>query len=227
MFIKLDDIELIKKKDDNGDVGEIRSVHDVRISGRRHVVELRIPGAKHNIFQDMGREPITIAFDGRIVGKDAEGTVDLLEEKFEKNEALPFETDMASLKSVSEVVIAGIDIRFIGGIANAIDYSITLREHKPESKGGEGKGGEKAPSQKGGKEDAQKKMKEAREDSAKSSEGGAGSSKESSSSYEGAPPPPPPPEEKGAQSSNKEPHARTESASGREDQAGHEGSGEE
>jgi hypothetical protein len=114
MFIKLDDIDLIKKKDDGGDVSEIRSVHDVRVSGRRHIVELRVPGARHNIFQDMGREPITISFEGRIVGKEAEGTVDLLEERFEKSEALPFETDLASLKNVSEVVIASMDIRFIG-----------------------------------------------------------------------------------------------------------------
>ncbi len=138
MFIKLDDIDLIKKKDDGGDVSEIRSVHDVRVSGRRHIVELRVPGTRHNIFQDMGREPITISFEGRIVGKEAEGTVDLLEERFEKNEALPFETDLASLKNVSEVVIASIDIRFVGGVANAVDYSITLREHRPESKGREG-----------------------------------------------------------------------------------------
>jgi len=188
MFIKLDDIDLIKKKDDGGDVSEIRSVHDVRVSGRRHIVELRVPGAKHNIFQDMGREPITISFEGRIVGKEAEGTVDLLEERLEKSEALPFETDLASLKNVSEVVIASMEIRFTGGMANAVDYSITLREHRPESKGGKGEGkskskgkegGEGAPGQKGGKEDAQKKMKEAKEESAKSSwgegEGGTGS----------------------------------------------------
>jgi hypothetical protein len=180
MFIKLDDIDLIKKKDDGGDVSEIRSVHDVRVAGRRHIVELRVPGARHNIFQDMGREPITISFEGRIVGKEAEGTVDLLEERFEKNEALPFETDLASLKNVSEVVIASMDIRFVGGVANAVDYSMTLREHRPESKGGkgegkskgkEGGGGEGAPGQKGGKEDAQKKMKDAKEESAKSSGG--------------------------------------------------------
>ncbi len=187
MFMKLDDIDLIKKKDDGGDVSEIRSVHDVRVSGRRHIVELRVPGARHNIFQDMGREPITISFEGRIVGKEAEGTVDLLEERLEKNEALPFETDLASLKNVSEVVIASMDIRFVGGVANAVDYSITLREHRPESKGGkgegkskgkgkggEGEGGEGAPGQKGGKEDAQKKMKEAKEESTKSGGGGEG-----------------------------------------------------
>ncbi len=215
MFIKLDDIELIKKKQENGDVSEIRSIHDVRISGRRRIVELQIPGAQRNAFQDMGRDPLTIAFDGRMVGKEAEGTVNLLEEKFEKNEALNFESDLASLKSVSEVVIIAFDVRFIGGIANGIDYSLTLREHKPEPKGGDGKGGgkegEKSSSKKSGKEDAEKKMKEAKEDGSKTgassgdNDSGSGqrereaeqSSKPKEGGDAGREPPPPPPEEGG------------------------------
>lgn len=213
MFIKLDDLELIKKKQDNGDVSEIRSVHDVRVSGRRRIVELPIPGAQRNAFQDMGRDPLTIAFDGRMVGKEAEGTIDLLEEKFEKNEALAFESDLASLKNVLEVVIIAFDARFLGGIANGIDYSLMLREHKPEPKGGEGKGGGKEgdeqSSKKSGKKDAEKKMKEAKDDGSKTgasggdNESGNGQRKPevepSTESREGEdasrkPPPPPSPE---------------------------------
>jgi len=130
MQMKLDDIELIKRIDRKGVVEEIRSVHNVSVSGKRRIVELRIPGAETNVFQDLGREPLTISFDGELVGEGARSTLEELRSKFEQGAPVPFSSDITAISDVTEVVIDDFTARFLGGAASGSWYSMVLREHR-------------------------------------------------------------------------------------------------
>lgn len=155
MLMKLDDIELIKRVEKDGAVEEIRSIHNLSISGKRRIVELQIPGSDSNVFQDLGREPLRISFDGRLVGPAAENTLQELKSKFELHEPVPFSTDITTISDVAEVVIEDFAIDFISGVPLGSRYSMVLKEHKPTG----GPGETEPPSQeKRAKEDVKRKI---------------------------------------------------------------------
>jgi len=145
MQMKLSDIELIKRVDKDGAVEEIRSVYNLSISGKRRIVELQIPGSTGNVFQDMGRIPVRISFDGELIGHGSTNTLQDLRSKFELREPVPFSSDIATLNDVTEVVIENFTVHFVGGVAFGSRYSMVLREHKSSSMGGEAGPGETEP----------------------------------------------------------------------------------
>lgn len=159
--MKLDDIELIKRVDKDGAVGEIRSIRDLSISGKRRIVELQIPGLTGNVFQDMGRNPLMISFEGELVGPNTTETLQELKSKFELRKPVPFSSDITPINDVTEVVIENFTVHFTGGATSGNRYSLVLREHKSASTGGGGGPGEtKPPSQEErAKEDVEEKTR--------------------------------------------------------------------
>ena len=158
MQIKLDDIELIKRIEKDGKVKEIRSVHNVSLNGRRGIVELKIPGSRGSLFQDLGRDSITVKIDGKLFGPDHENTLDELRTKFESGEPIPLSTDIGILKEVSKVVIEDFWVQLLGGLPMTVCYSMVVREFEAEKQPEEKDKG--APSQeKEAKQDVNDKTK--------------------------------------------------------------------
>jgi hypothetical protein len=145
MLMKLDDIELIKRVDKDGAVEELRSIYNLAISGKRRIVELEIPGLTGNVFQDLGRNPLMIAFEGELIGANTMNTLQDIKSKFEMREPVPFSSDIVPITDITEVVIENLTVHFIGGTPFGSRYSILLREHKSSSTGGGGGPGETPP----------------------------------------------------------------------------------
>ena len=145
MQMKLDDLDLIKRVEKDGVLTEIRSIHNLSVSGRRSIVELRIPGADSNVFQDFGREPLTITFDGELVGVGIKETLDELRAKFDEKQPIKFVSDIAPIGDVEYVVIEDFRVHFVGGGASVNWYSMVLREYK--AGGTAGASSKEAPSQ--------------------------------------------------------------------------------
>ena len=159
MHMKLDDIELIKREDKDGSVNEIRSIRALSIYGKRRIVELSIPGAVGNVFQDMGRKPIIISFEGELTGPNATSVLENLNSKFELKEPLPFSTDITPISSITEVIINDFTVHFARGVRLGIRYSMVLKEHTSASTGGKRGPGETPPpsQEESSKKDAQRK----------------------------------------------------------------------
>lgn len=130
MYIKLDDIELMKRVDENGVVKEIRSIRNVALSGRRRIVELRIPGLQGNVFQDLGRDPLLIYVEGLLTGVDAKNTFQEINSKFKLGKPISFLTDIPSISDVSEVLIESFRAHLISGEPLSYWYVLVLREYK-------------------------------------------------------------------------------------------------
>jgi hypothetical protein len=145
MLLKLDDLELIKRVDEDGKVQEIRSIRNLSISGRKRIVELQIPGSAGNVFQDMGREPLRIFFEGELVGPGTMETLQNLKSKFEVRNPIPFSSDITTISDITEVIIDDFAVHFVGGLTNGSRYSIVLKEHKSSSTGGGAGPGETEP----------------------------------------------------------------------------------
>jgi hypothetical protein len=145
MHIKIDNVELLKREDKIGKISEIRSIHNLSVYGKRRIVELPIPGSAGNVFQDMGRNPITITFTGELVGPNTESILQDLTAKFELRKPVPFSSDIAPINSISEVVIEDLVVHYETGVGSGVRYSMMLKEHASASKGAKRGPGETPP----------------------------------------------------------------------------------
>ncbi|MBA1340582.1 MAG: hypothetical protein C5S40_00370 [ANME-2 cluster archaeon] len=131
MNIELDGIPLIvAEQDQAGGITEIRNISNIRTSDKRSMVEHRIPGMEGNVFQDLGRSPVTISFDGTFQGKTARNNLETIRSKFKQGIPLPFNSDISGAADVTKVLIEDLQIEDIAGILNRYRYSILLREYK-------------------------------------------------------------------------------------------------
>ncbi|MDI9609018.1 MAG: hypothetical protein QFX34_01905 [Candidatus Verstraetearchaeota archaeon] len=171
VYIKLDDIDLIKRRDEEGATVEIRSVHEIQVSARRKVIELPVPGSQSNIFQDMGRHPRCLRLEGRLIGRGAPDTLKTIRTKFNSGELIPFSSDLWAIEDITTVIFEGFSVRVHDGIPLEIRYTMLLREAKPPPEEGAGEKG--APSQKGeADKEVEEKTKEITKEKEKEKEGG-------------------------------------------------------
>jgi hypothetical protein len=155
MKMMLDDIELIKRIDKDGVIEEVRSIQNLSVNGKRRIVELNIPGSETNVFQDMGKEPIRISFNGELRGAKADSTLKELKSKIDLNKPIPFSSDITTISDVTEVVITDFIVEFKHGAPIKSQYKMILHEHKPIK----GPGETKPPDQdKIAKEEVEKKV---------------------------------------------------------------------
>lgn len=157
MQMRVEDIDLIMRNDEDGVIRELRNIANLSISGERSVVELKIPGSDSNVFQDLGRDPVKISFDGRLVGPDTPDTLDQLRDLFSKGKVLSFSCDISPLTEVTEVVMEKFSATLKNTEPSGSEYSMVLREHEPEK----GPGETPPPEQKqSAKEEVRSKVKE-------------------------------------------------------------------
>ena len=145
MHIKIDNVELLKRADKDGKIQEVRSISKLSVYGKRRIVELPIPGSAGNVFQDMGRNPITITFNGELVGPNTDSILQDLTAKFESQKPIPFSSDITPINSISEVVIENLAVHYENSVNMGVRYSMVLKEHVSASTGAKRGPGETPP----------------------------------------------------------------------------------
>jgi hypothetical protein len=133
--IKLDDVELLKRTDKKGAVKEIRSIYSLAVFGGRNIIELPIPGSVGNVFQDMGRAPLVIKFEGLLVGPESMDTLKSIKEKFETGNSIAFSSNIGLLDQIDKVIITNLSVFFEGGVNLGVRYSMSLKEYAFSDKG--------------------------------------------------------------------------------------------
>ncbi len=107
---------------------EFNRIQDLRIDENRAIVEHRIPGSNGDIFQDLGRKPVTIAFEGIFQGKDGFSKLRDLRQKFNDGETLTFSSDAATPTDVDQVIIKNLRVNEIAGRPQFFRFAIVLKE---------------------------------------------------------------------------------------------------
>ena len=128
--IRLDDLELVKRVDEEGVILETRSIINVALSNRRKVNEIKIPGYDGSVFQDFGRYPITIVVQGLLTGPNSKNTFKDLDSKFRLGKPVQFVSDIPSITEVSEVVIESFRATIVSSSPTSYWYILVLKEHK-------------------------------------------------------------------------------------------------
>jgi hypothetical protein len=85
MNIELDGIPLFKADTSpQGGQTEIRNVYNISTTDRRDMIGHKIPGMEGDVFQNLGRSPVVISFDGTFQGKTAKENLEILRTKFKQ-----------------------------------------------------------------------------------------------------------------------------------------------
>ncbi len=133
MSIELDGMPLIRhvREDDAGATNMLRSVFNIGITEKRQIVEHKIPGLEGGVFQDLGRVPVRISFEGIIYGEEAKEALEEIRAKFKTGVPVPFSSDISGVAEVTQVLIEDFQIEDEGGVTNRYRYFLSLREYVP------------------------------------------------------------------------------------------------
>lgn len=120
-------------------VGEIELIglQSVRTEDTRALVPLRGPGQLGGLFQDLGREPVTIALEGFLLGDDTGAALEQLREAQQGAKPLAFAADVIAGVEFTDVLILDFKVRQLAGFRDRFWFYLRVREYTepPESPG--------------------------------------------------------------------------------------------
>lgn len=109
---------------------ELNGVQNVSTEESRALVEQHVPRQDGSIFQDLGREPLTVFVDGLLFGAAALSGLERLRAARSAAEPLPFAADALTGSELTEVLIEDLQIRQLAGYPDRYRYTLRLREYK-------------------------------------------------------------------------------------------------
>jgi hypothetical protein len=109
---------------------ELNGVQELHTEESRTLVEQRVPEQQGSVFQDLGRDPVSIILDGLLFSAEALSSLESLREAQIKAEPLAFAADIAVGTDLTDIIIEDIKIRQVAGYAHRYRYSMRLREYK-------------------------------------------------------------------------------------------------
>ena len=108
---------------------ELSGVQDLHTEEARTLVEQRVPEQQGSVFQDLGREPVTILIDGLLFGDESLSALETLRQAHAKAEPQSFAADLVVGTDLTEVVIEDFRVRQLAGYRDRFRFSLRLREH--------------------------------------------------------------------------------------------------
>ncbi|MFA5269193.1 MAG: carboxypeptidase regulatory-like domain-containing protein, partial [Methanoregula sp.] len=131
MNIELDGVPLFKADTSpQGGQTEIRNVYNISTTDKRDMIGHKIPGMEGDVFQNLGRSPVVISFDGTFQGKTAKENLEILRTKFKQGTPLPFNSDISGAADITHVLINDLRIEESADVIGKYHYFMVLQEYK-------------------------------------------------------------------------------------------------
>ncbi|MDH3973544.1 MAG: hypothetical protein OEV42_04615 [Deltaproteobacteria bacterium] len=108
---------------------ELAGVQDVYTEESHNLVEQRVPDQQGSVFQDLGREPLTLILEGLLFGSDVLPDLEKLRQAQEKADPLPMAADIAVGTELTDVIIEDLKVRQVAGYASRYRFYLRLREY--------------------------------------------------------------------------------------------------
>ncbi|WP_295455127.1 hypothetical protein [uncultured Thiodictyon sp.] len=109
---------------------ELTGVQDLRTEESRTLVENRVPEQQGSVFQDLGREPLTLVLEGLLFRPESLDDLERLREAQAKAQPLSFAADIAVGSELTDVIIEDLRVRQVAGYAHRYHFALRLREHR-------------------------------------------------------------------------------------------------
>jgi len=109
---------------------ELNGVQELHTEESRTLVEQRVPEQQGSVFQDLGREPVTVILEGLLFSAEALSGLERLREAQIKAEPLAFAADVVVGTELTDVIIEDLRVRQVAGYQHRYRYTLRLREYK-------------------------------------------------------------------------------------------------
>lgn len=112
-------------------IGKIDLVGLSRISTEdtRSLVKQRGPGQAGGLFQDLGREPVTIVLEGILLGEDTQAALEELRQAHANAKPMSFAADAIAGADLTHVLVADLQLRQLAGHVNRFAFFLRVREY--------------------------------------------------------------------------------------------------
>jgi hypothetical protein len=108
---------------------ELVGLSRIQTEDTRSLVKQRGPGQAGGLFQDLGREPVTIVMEGVLLGDDTQAALEELRQAHAKAKPMSFAADAVVGTDFTHVLIADLQVRQLAGHASRFAFSLRAREH--------------------------------------------------------------------------------------------------
>ena len=114
---------------------ELVGLQDIHTDDARSLVEQRGPGQIGGVFQDLGREPVTVVMEGYLLGEDPHGALEQLRKAQTDAEPMTFAADVIAGADLTDVLILEFKVKQLAGYRDRYWFYLKVREYTepPES----------------------------------------------------------------------------------------------
>ncbi len=108
---------------------ELIGLTNIYTEDARNLVQQRVPGQAGSVFQDLGREPVTIVMEGILLGEDTLNALEQLRQAQMKATPMSFAADAVAGTDVTDVLIADFQVRQLPGHENRYSFFLKVKEY--------------------------------------------------------------------------------------------------
>lgn len=108
---------------------ELSGLSRIHTEDARKLVKQRGPGEAGGLFQDLGREPITVVMEGILLGDDTQPALEELRLAHANAKPMPFAADIVAGTELTHVLIADLQARQLAGHVNRYSFFLRVREY--------------------------------------------------------------------------------------------------
>jgi hypothetical protein len=109
---------------------ELVGLTNIYTEDARNLVQQRVPGQSGSVFQDLGREPVTVVMEGILLGEDTQAALEELRQAQTKAQPMSFAADAIAGADLTEVIIADFQVKQLAGHQNRFSFYLKVREHQ-------------------------------------------------------------------------------------------------
>ncbi|WP_309897339.1 hypothetical protein [Archangium sp.] len=108
---------------------ELIGLTNIYTEDARNLVQQRVPGQAGSVFQDLGREPVTIVMEGILLGEDTLGALEQLRTAQMKATPMSFAADAVAGADLTDVLIADFQVRQLAGHESRYSFFLKVKEY--------------------------------------------------------------------------------------------------
>lgn len=108
---------------------ELVGLEKIYTEDTRSLVKQRGPGQTGGVFQDLGREPITVVMEGLLLGDDTQAALEELRQAHARARPLSFAADVIAGADLTHVLIADLQVRQLAGHTDRYAFFLRVREY--------------------------------------------------------------------------------------------------
>ncbi|AGC45676.1 hypothetical protein MYSTI_04380 [Myxococcus stipitatus DSM 14675] len=108
---------------------ELVGLTQIYTEDARNLVQQRVPGQAGSVFQDLGREPVTVVMEGLLLGDDPQAALEELRQAQAKATPMAFASDAIAGADLTDVLIADFQVRQLAGHQNRFSFFLRVKEY--------------------------------------------------------------------------------------------------